>query len=732
VLIWLEAGIERARIWFAQRRQGRREVGHLVGWVGEQKSTIVAAVLLAALALWLDTSVLAEPAPTPGSPPDLGLRDLLTPTVAFAGVEFALLVSTWFLVSQFAANRYQSASVVNRLASDWSSALILRWLAVAILVGLVGISATASGVAPRVIAVLPAAMVAASLPMLLTFRSYGLVLFQPTALARAVRQQTEERVADVASASRMSRSVASHLRRLTVDDWRVWEELLAFTADRDRRAHLEIVRELAHMTMSYLERWWHIDARSRWFPAHRVPMGLDPSFAAKQQRHIFEGLALGEPWREESDHEWFQREALAVLARASRAGHSAQPAARSHVLSVLGDLLVYAWQRQEMPFLERVETIWERERRELKLDERDEWLSTILDALFAFIDNVMRRRFALEEHFPLREYPDASLDAPLPALVRAQLRDGAASLEAETALAGKIVTPLDELSRAMQARLREVEREATVKHGGWVVAQAAEVLSSALDANVPETACDLARSLTLMVDRAWELDMPTLADAALDRLVAHVPRIAQAAGRANYETRRRLEQQARILALRAIVARRSRVHDSISVALTIASVVRDRDGEKTSETSPGMPLAIETVGIVGGLAFAAGEIRDDHRAPDHVRAELQRLGWSIQGLGKLAKLFDEPGAILGGPAAGLTLEYHRFVTPLWDEAEKLGRVPLEGGPEAIPMMVLNTKSEWLRRRSLLIGIDITECIAAFLRWLAPAPAAGSEGEPTHA
>jgi hypothetical protein len=727
VLIWLEQGLERTRVWFAQRRQGRREVGYLVGWVGEQKSTIVAAVLLAALALWIDASVLARPAPAPGAPPDLGLRDLLTPTVAFAGVEFALLVSTWFLVSQFAANRYQSASVVSRLASDWSSALILQWLAVAILVGLVGISASASGIAPRVLAVLPAAMVAASLPMLLTFRSYGLVLFQPTALARAVRQQTEERVADVASTSRTSRSVANHLRRLTVNDWRVWDELLAFSADRDRRAHLEIARELAYMTMGYLERSWRIDARSRWFPTHRVPMGLDPSFGAKQQRHIFERLALGEPWREEPDSEWFQREALSVLARAARAGNAAQPAARIHVLSVLGDLLVYTWQRQDMSLLEQVETIWERERRELKLDERDEWLSTILDALFAFVDNVMRRRFALDEHFPLREYPDAFFDAPLPALVRTELREAAATIDAETALTGKVITPLDEFSRAIQARLREAERGATVKHGTWVVAQASDVLASALNANVPDTACDLARSLTLMVDRAWELDMPTLADAALDRLVAEMPRVAETAGRTNYETRRRLEQQARILALRAIVGRRSRVRDAISVALTIASSVRDRDREKTSETSPGMPLALETVGIVGGLAFAAGEIRDDHEALDHVRAELQRLGWSIQGLGTLAELFDGPGAI-SGPAAGLTLEYHRFVTPLWDEAEKLGRVPLEGGPEAFPMMVLNTKSEWLRRRSLLIGIDITECVAAFLRWLAPAPAGGSEGE----
>jgi hypothetical protein len=117
------------------------------------------------------------------------------------------------------------------------------------------------------------------------------------------------------------------------------------------------------------------------------------------------------------------------------------------------------------------------------------------------------------------------------------------------------------------------------------------------------------------------------------------------------------------------------------------------------------------------MAFVCGEVRGGHELVDLVTDQLRKATVDLATLAKIKPLLhDLPMAGLG---VSLTVEYHHYLGPLFEEIARLGTTPTRGPGEIGFGEEINTQSEWLRARSMLGVFGMEDAVEGFLDYAVP-------------
>jgi hypothetical protein len=710
MLVGLESLRERFLIVLARLAEERSRIATSVGWILAQSSALAFAAVFAALGFGLDR-LLAD---RPHNPADPGPYALLPPVLAAGAAAFVFLMGTWLSIVQATASRFESASVVRRLGDDWASTFALRLIFSVVLTAIAGlVTPQLTGRAVTFGAYVPLALLVLALPLLLSFRSYALMLAHPGRFAEVVRRETEQRIVRISASPQPTRSVANHFRRLVSSDFEVWNGLLLYGANKDPSLHYVITSNLALMMAFYWNRKTAIPAESAWFPQREV-VSQDRTL-----RQIHDEQGLGQARTNERDAEWFERTALAVLERAA-GRDTADNRTRSDVLAALAELLRLAWHRQETEGLKAVQARWTAERAVVSATDYEHWAAAVVNGLIGFADEVLRHQLRLDEVLPLKEYPEQEELAFsfLPAELLAALRRAAEEIDAETMVAGRIVTPLEALSSELDSELRQRQGELVGGAVRWVLTELEGVIESVVASNAataPNAVADLFGAILLISNRSHFLSATEHAGLALAAATRLFPKTVQLLAKADEDKRLQLEREARVISLKAMRDNWSEAKSAtlLAVKLGILNLVTN-----PKVTEGRVPPWIETFLVVGGMAFACGEVRGNRELVDLVIDTLRKATFDLAALARIKPALRELPML--GLGLSLTLEYHHYLGPVFDAVAKLGTRP-SGGPGEIGFSEeINTESEWLRSRSLFpFGFSMEDAVEGFLDYAVP-------------
>lgn len=710
MLVGLESLRERLLITLARLAEERGRIATSLGWILAQAAALVYPVVLIALGYGLDRLFADRPhdAASPGA------YALLVPVLAAGAAAFVFLMGTWLSIVQATASRFESASVVRRLGDDWASAFVLRLIFTVVLTSIAGLATPQlTGRAVTFGAYIPLGLFTLALPLLLSFRGYALALTHPGRFAEVVRSETDQRVVRVSGSSRPPRSIANHVRKLVSADFDVWDGLLLYGANKDPSLHYAIAANLAFMVAFYWNRKTAIPEDSPWFPQREVVS------QNRTLRQIHDEQGLGQARIHERDGQWFERAALAVLERAA-GRDTASNRTRSDVLAALAGLLQVAWHRQEVDGLQAVQARWTAERARVSPAEYEHWATAVVNGLIGFADEVLRYQLRIDEVLPLKEYPEAEELAHsfLAAELLRALRRAAEEIDAESFVTGRIVTPLEALSTELETELRAREDELVGGAVRWALTELEGVTETVVASgatSAPDAAADIFGAVLVITNRSHFLSATGHTGAALTTAERLFPKTGALIAKAGGDKRLQLEREARVIALKAMRDNRPEAKPATALALKLAILNAVSD---PTITEGRIPPWIETVLVVGGMAFVCGEVRGTHELVDLVIDQLRKATVDLVALAKIKPaLHDLPVAGLG---VSLTLEYHHYLGPLFDEIAKLGTNPSRGPGEIGFFEEINTQSEWLRTRSMLpLGFSMEDAVEGFLDYAVP-------------
>jgi len=401
------------------------------------------------------------------------------------------------------------------------------------------------------------------------------------------------------------------------------------------------------------------------------------------------------------------------------------------VLAALAELLRLGWHRQETAALRAVQARWSAERAALRGPDYDHWAAPVVNGLIAFADEVLRHQLRLSEILPLREYPElAELTSSfLPAELLAGLRLAAAEIDAETVVAGRVVTPLTVLSTELDNRLRTRQDELADGAIRWVLDELEAAIKGVIASNAtssPDAASDLFGAMLLIVNRSYYLEAPGRSAAALAAAIRLFPTVVRQLMSASDEKRLQMNREARVVALKAMRDNWSEAKPATLLALKVALLDAIRE---SSVRENRLHPWLETLLVLGGMAFACGEVRSNHELVDLVIETLRNATIDLAALARLKPVLRELPAFGLGPS--LTLEYQTFLGPLFEEVSKLGTREAGRAGEFVLDDEVNTDSEWLRAHSYLLMFGFEDAIEGFLDYAAPlGPAGDSSVEPS--
>lgn len=750
MILWPYKLREHWRVWRARAAEERWWTVQILTWVRGQASVPAYAVALALVLTLADGTILAGRPPANVSMPlsklyfplfvhgrnestwwrevvgvaqrvqrpGLDLHAIVPVGLTFGATMFFYLMASWFLVAQSAASRQASSVVVDRLTQDPISGHIIRLVATAMLVLLWALVVTPLlGITTVGLALVPLAMLGVAFLALLAYREYCLTLFNPAAIGRRIRLDAQRSIRDVAERGYPSPSIDARHQRLVAHDISVWDGLLGYAAEKDAASHRAIITAFITEVAFYLHEKFKIPADSEWFPVRKKAIPLNLNSGQQQLRHIHEAQGLGESYTRERDTFWFETKCLSVLSRAARR-EVRHINVRDQVMTALAVLLRSTWDRQDPELLVAIEQLWAQEQHASSMDDYNTWGGGVLNGLLQFIDDIVKSKLSLGRHLPLTEFPrmETLRASELPGIVLEELRWAATAIENERFVSARQVTPLDFVSREVESRLSKRQEAMIQAHTTWASQQLAGLVDKATAAGSPTAAVQAFHALLVVVARAWAIGVDSVAELCLELAATRIDQVSTLVPNTDYEPRRLLQQQARIVALQSIALGRPSAPAAATIALKIAAASSKADGDKLSETAPGLRPSLETVLVVGGLAFACGEIRNDRSIVNGLVREMLSLQFNLRVLAGMADAFNSPWSMMSGPARGLTLEYHRFVAPLFDEIAQLPRRPISSRL-GLAMSTIATDSPWLQHRSFLSHFDITEAIVGFLHHL---------------
>lgn len=717
MLLALEALRERWLILLARFGEERTHFGTAAGWIASQWTTLLYGVGIALAGQLIDRTFFDRPY----DPANPGWHVVLAPVLAASAATFVFLMTAWLSITQASASRFDSAAVVRRLADDWVGSFVLRSLLSIVFSAIVGLGTPAlTGRAVVAGAVLPLALLLLALPLLLVFRQYALFLTHPGRFAQILESDTSQRIMRVSARTPPSRSVAAHYRGLVSRDLEVWEGLLAYSANRDPELHAVIAQRLGLAMAFYWNRKVAIDTGSEWYP-YREVLSED-----RDLRRIHAEQGLGPARIRERDLLWLERRVLAVLQRTAER-ESAQHHTRADVLAVLRELLVIGWHRQEMAALAAVRELWTRERTATLPEDYDVWADSVVNGLIRFAEEVLRHGLRISEFLPLRAYPDPGdiARAFLPAEVRTEMIHAADAVESENAIAARTITPLEALSSEVEAHLRQRQDELTAEAVTWLLGEFRSQIERSLNSvppGSPDGVADLYTSLLVLCNRSYYLGSQQRAAAALGVAVTLAPSALGMLGRAPDQKRLALVREARTLALKAIRDRWSESPQAVRLAIQLVALERTRS---RAHGGPASSSFIETILVIGGLAFAAGEVRNDRTLVDLILEELAALGIDRVAFGNMWRTIGRDSVLTLG--VSFTLEYHHYAMALYAEAEKLGKKFVQEPGEIGYGELFDSNSRWLQRYSMM-PFGIEDAIEAFLAYASGATASDDETE----
>jgi hypothetical protein len=567
------------------------------------------------------------------------------------------------------------------------------------------------GLAPVTGTLLVASLAMATLATLVGYVKQRVVLFDPANLARYLAWQMG-RWAEAASPKPQEDpgpSVTSFLRHRHLSNFDRLVSMCRSLLDAGHHEEArEVLRTLTAAVCAYIARRRRLNPRGEWFPMREVAVhGYDDVVSP-----MYEHLALGQARRTERDAHWFERRtghAWTELIETAAANEAAAFAVAW--LSSVEDLMRSAYTQQEFELLDRTLAAFEEAVPALiQLQVLDSAANLPLE-LSELLD---RPGFALElAEAALEKNPALGAkgvwDAGLPTVFTEAVLDLGGRLRNEVDIAGRRVTPRQQVRRELMNRLAKRKTEVEERYAS----KSADALSSILDAaarqEITSTRTAAAGVGLLMADRQLLRGRIEMAQRVAKLSCSHLEETTLAA--IGDRERRAVVEQLRRLVLRAMVARSIPVVEA-GMPLLVVGLIHDLGSDQR---------LLRHLLAIAGLARLASELDGE---PRYERAVVVGLDAARVDKERLAETLL---------TAASTRVVHRFLPVHVAEryrpylsafSEKIERLPTKRVKEpwaAVYDLVPDHPSELVKEvaRGAMTGTDLDECVASFLRTLLP-------------
>jgi hypothetical protein len=625
-------------------------------------------------------------------PSDDTLRNLLAASAAGTATILGLVLSISLIAWQATADRYRSTSIVAFLLRERVGAAVVRLLALGFAYSLFVLALLeVFGDRPYVSAMLALAISTAAILSLLSYRQAGLLGYLPSNIARSLRQEIVRELRRVRRPN-AGRSVEDYGRRVTLEDLRIFDDLLGRLRDEEESSDVarclgELSQALAHFLLVKHE----LHPQSLFFERRKELLG--PGGFDVEEQIVSEGLM--DPTQEVPDHLWFERRVLEIAREVADSRPTDNAVAQS-LIGLWSSALQYAWYRENedavdliMAEVERgaVDSAWLRSSGAAEEFVTIAWL--VVEAVGNGLETSAAQIVATE---PWKGEPRIR---DLPWRAKDQARGLALRVKREKLITGKIVTPeevmIDELARLRDPELRDLREK--------LVERALHLCRTQLSAAVSDqdkTSASIAR-ITLRVilriahHRIPQQDISSLAQLILRAIDlaedAEASRLREDAGRAA----RVLAQQEEWVGAFALL----RVAESAGLLVRLEK----RDDPET------LKLAFDGF-FLAAVVYAWGEYYgiDGHveTTGRYVQAPYANLDW-------LKQLVDEHKLMsIMFPSI---IHYHWF-QPLTQAAHALPDVPYADGGIGFSLKK-DHPSELFAGASLMFGAQ--ECLDSLIR-----------------